>query len=74
MMNRADLLPVRIAGYDGGPLTYQAGLLDEPLFWLGHLSSCVQSEEAEELLLRNPANLFALSAGRLAQVAAALGP
>ncbi|MFE3186044.1 hypothetical protein ACFXKR_35025 [Streptomyces violascens] len=49
-MNSADLHPARIPGYDGGPLTYQAGLLDEPLFWLGHLSSCVQSEETEELL------------------------
>ncbi|WP_406490577.1 hypothetical protein OHB06_00860 [Streptomyces sp. NBC_01604] len=25
-------------------------LLDEPLFWLGHLSSCAQGEEAEGLL------------------------
>ncbi|MFD5872177.1 hypothetical protein [Streptomyces sp. NPDC060322] len=49
-MNSADLHPARIAGYDGGALTYQVGLLDEPLFWLGHLYSCVQSEEAEELL------------------------
>lgn len=48
--NSADLHPARIPGYGGGPLTYQAGLLDEPLFWLGHLSSCIQSEEAEELL------------------------
>lgn len=50
VMNSADLQPARIPGYDGGPLTYQAGLLDEPLFWLGHLSSCIHSEEAEELL------------------------
>lgn len=50
VMNSADLQPARIAGYNGGPLTYQVGLLDEPLFWLGHLSSCIQSEEAEELL------------------------
>lgn len=48
--NSADLHPARIPGYDGGPLTHQAGLLDEPLFWLGHLGSCVQREEAEELL------------------------
>lgn len=132
-------MPARTAGYGGGPLTYQAWLLDEPLFRLGHLSSCVQSEEAEELLLgadhdaacdfrrrlreraewpafteplaadhrlhvvyrtvaddtgvdyllhhpdwgqaelleysfRNPASLFALSSGRLAQVAGALAP
>ncbi|MFE5485204.1 hypothetical protein [Streptomyces sp. NPDC056527] len=50
MTNSADLHLVRIPGYDGGPLTHQAGLLDEPLFWLGHLYSCAQSEEAEELL------------------------
>ncbi|MGV9629120.1 hypothetical protein [Streptomyces sp. NPDC003487] len=49
-MNRGDLQPARIPGYEGGPLTYQARLLDEPLFWLGHLYSCIQSEEAEELL------------------------
>ncbi|MFJ3229361.1 hypothetical protein ACIPJS_39570 [Streptomyces sp. NPDC086783] len=50
MKNSADLQPARTAGYDGGPLTYQARLPDEPLFWLGHLSSCIQSEEAEKLL------------------------
>ncbi|MFJ9150168.1 hypothetical protein ACIRP7_19210 [Streptomyces sp. NPDC102270] len=50
MINSADLHPARIPGYDGGPLTYRAGLLDEPLFWLGHLYSCVHSEAAEELL------------------------
>ncbi|MFE7760362.1 hypothetical protein [Streptomyces sp. NPDC057438] len=50
MTNSAELQPARIVGYDTGPLAYRAGLLDAPLFWLGHLSSCVQSEEAEELL------------------------
>ncbi|MGW0798118.1 hypothetical protein [Streptomyces sp. NPDC002692] len=50
VMNPAVLQPAEIPGYEGGPLTYQTGLLDEPLFWLGHLYSCVQSEEAEELL------------------------
>ncbi|WP_229853391.1 hypothetical protein [Streptomyces violascens] len=50
MTNSADLHPARIPGYDGGPLTHQTGLLDEPLFWLGHLYSCAQSEEAEDLL------------------------
>ncbi|MBQ1160110.1 hypothetical protein KBZ21_18690 [Streptomyces sp. A73] len=51
VMNSADLRPAAwIPGYDGGPLTHRAGLLDEPLFWLGHLCSCAQSEEAEELL------------------------
>ncbi len=48
--NNADLHPDRIPGYDGGPLTHEAGFLDEPLFWLGHVSSCVHSEEAAELL------------------------
>ncbi|MFF7381216.1 hypothetical protein [Streptomyces griseoluteus] len=50
MNTSAALYPARIPGYDGGPLTHQAGLLDEPLFWLGHLSSCVRSEDAEGLL------------------------
>ncbi|MFD4483250.1 hypothetical protein ACFWPU_45100 [Streptomyces sp. NPDC058471] len=50
MMNSADLHPAQIPGYDSGPLTHQTGLLDEPLFWLGHLYSCVQSEKGEELL------------------------
>lgn len=49
--NSEDLHPVRIPGYDGGPFTHQPGLLDEPMFWLGHLCSCAQSEEAQELLL-----------------------
>jgi len=48
--NSADLHHARIQGYDSGPLTPQTGPLDEPLFWLGHLYSCVHSEEAEELL------------------------
>ncbi|MFJ7268278.1 hypothetical protein ACIQV3_16810 [Streptomyces sp. NPDC099050] len=50
MTNSADLHPDRIPGYDGGPLTHGVGFLEEPLFWLGHLYSCVHSEEAEELL------------------------
>ncbi|WP_411105503.1 hypothetical protein [Streptomyces sp. cmx-4-9] len=50
MTNSADLHPDRIAGYDGGPLTHETGFLDEPLFWLGHLSSCARAEGAEELL------------------------
>jgi hypothetical protein len=50
--NSADLTPTRIPGYDGGPLTHRPELLDERLFWLGHLSSCAQSsEDAQELLL-----------------------
>ncbi|MFJ8072694.1 hypothetical protein ACIQ7Q_01810 [Streptomyces sp. NPDC096176] len=50
MTNSADPIPARIAGYDGGPLTHRPELLDERLFWLGHLSSCAHDEEAEELL------------------------
>lgn len=48
MTNSADLTPARIPGYDGGPLTHRPELLDEHLFWLGHLYSCAQSEEGEE--------------------------
>ncbi|MFF7209197.1 hypothetical protein ACFZAU_01510 [Streptomyces sp. NPDC008238] len=50
MTHSAEMHPDRIPGYDGGPLAHLPELLDEPLFWLGHLYSCVQSEEAEELL------------------------
>ncbi|MFG2951459.1 hypothetical protein [Streptomyces adustus] len=46
----ADMHPDQIPGYDGGLLAHLPELLDEPLFWLGHLASCVESEEAEELL------------------------
>ncbi|GLY50053.1 hypothetical protein [Lentzea sp. NBRC 102530] len=42
--------PVELPGYEGGPLTHRPELLEEPLFWLGHLYSCVQDEETEELL------------------------
>ncbi|MFJ1751825.1 hypothetical protein [Kitasatospora sp. NPDC088134] len=50
MTYSADTHPGRIPGYEGGPLAHLPELLDEPLFWLGHLSSCAQSEETEELL------------------------
>ncbi|MFI6645751.1 hypothetical protein [Streptomyces sp. NPDC050504] len=50
MTNSANLHPVRIPGYEGGPFTHRADLLNEPVFWTGHLYSCIQSEEAEELL------------------------
>ncbi|WP_254898172.1 hypothetical protein [Kitasatospora sp. NA04385] len=50
MTNSVDMHPGRIPGYDSGPLAHLPELLDEPRFWLGHLYSCVQSEEAEELL------------------------
>lgn len=42
--------PDLIPGYDSDALAHLPELLNEPLFWLGHLYSCVQSEEAEELL------------------------
>ncbi|GAA2626338.1 hypothetical protein GCM10010411_74040 [Actinomadura fulvescens] len=42
--------PVQIPGYDGGPFTHRPELLDEPLFWLGHLASCAHDEETDELL------------------------
>ncbi|OEJ94450.1 hypothetical protein [Streptomyces thermolilacinus] len=42
--------PARLPGCGGGPLTHRPGLLEEPLFWLGHLSSCVHSDETGELL------------------------
>jgi hypothetical protein len=50
VMNSADTHPDRIPGYHGGPFAHLPELLDEPLFWLGHLYSCAQSEEAEEQL------------------------
>ncbi|MBO1330904.1 hypothetical protein J3486_06475 [Streptomyces sp. VRA16 Mangrove soil] len=41
----------RIPGYESGPLAHRSELLDEPLFWLGHLTPCVLvNEEAQELL------------------------
>lgn len=49
--NSAEMHPDRIPGYDGGPFTHRPELLDESLFWLGHLHNCAQSEDAEELLL-----------------------
>lgn len=49
--NSADTHLDQIPGYPGGPLVHLPELLDEPLFWLGHLYPCVlHSEEAEELL------------------------
>ncbi|MEU3185994.1 hypothetical protein ABZ707_17595 [Streptomyces sp. NPDC006923] len=41
---------MEIPGYDGRPLVHQPELLEEPLFWLGHLYSCAHDEDAEELL------------------------
>ncbi|WP_245766891.1 hypothetical protein [Streptomyces colonosanans] len=52
MTTSADLTPARIPGYDGGPLTRRPDLLEERLFWLGHLFPCaLGSEDGEELLL-----------------------
>ncbi|MFE7712275.1 hypothetical protein ACFU6I_42495 [Streptomyces sp. NPDC057486] len=51
MTSSAEMHPDRIPGYDGGPFTHRPELLDESLFWLGHLHSYAQSEDAEELLL-----------------------
>lgn len=47
----AEMHPDRIPGYDGGSFTHRPELLDESLFWLGHLHNCTQSEDTEELLL-----------------------
>jgi hypothetical protein len=51
MMNYADPRPAHIPGYDSGPLTRQPQLLNDRLFWLGHLYPCTTNvEDAEELL------------------------
>ncbi|MGW0095619.1 hypothetical protein ACWDWS_42660 [Streptomyces sp. NPDC003328] len=39
MSNDADLHPARIPGYHDGPFARRADLLDERLFWMGHLYS-----------------------------------
>ncbi|MCX5410156.1 hypothetical protein OHA37_00015 [Streptomyces sp. NBC_00335] len=41
---------MEIPGYEGRPLVHRPGLLDEPLFWPGHLYSCAHDEDTEELL------------------------
>ncbi|MDN3272490.1 hypothetical protein [Streptomyces sp. MA15] len=51
MTNSPQAAPARIPGYDGGPFQYQPEVLDEHLFWLGHLRNYYsESEEAEELV------------------------
>ncbi|MCX4690575.1 hypothetical protein OG401_40860 [Kitasatospora purpeofusca] len=45
-----NLYEARIPGYESGPLAHLPELLDEPLFWLGHLYARARSEEAQELL------------------------
>lgn len=43
--------PARIPGYDGGPFSHLPELLDDHLFWLGHLYNCYSDgETAEELV------------------------
>ncbi|MFF1480690.1 hypothetical protein ACFVYD_24610 [Streptomyces sp. NPDC058301] len=41
---------MEIPGYDGRPLVHQPELLEDPLFWLGHLHSCAHDADTEELL------------------------
>ncbi|MFF3918432.1 hypothetical protein ACFYZB_34115 [Streptomyces sp. NPDC001852] len=51
MSNDVDLHPARIPGYHHeGPFAQRAELLDEKLFWMGHLYSCCGSGEAGRLL------------------------
>ncbi|MGW0855837.1 hypothetical protein [Streptomyces sp. NPDC002690] len=50
MTNTEDLRPTRIPGYESDSLTHPTDLLDDTLFWLGHLSLCPQDEETAELL------------------------
>lgn len=41
---------MEIPGYQGHPLVHRPELLEEPLFWLGHLYSGAFDEDTEELL------------------------
>ncbi|MCY9785141.1 hypothetical protein KIK06_14745 [Nocardiopsis sp. EMB25] len=50
MADNASSHPDRPPGYDDDPLTHRPELVDQPLFWLGHLYSMVEDEETEELL------------------------
>ncbi|MFC4910201.1 hypothetical protein [Actinomadura gamaensis] len=50
MPTRADLYPVRLPGYDGGPLVHRPELLDDRLFWLGHLASWAHDDRVGALL------------------------
>ncbi len=45
--NDSDAHPVRIAGYHDGPFSLSPELLDERLFWMGHLSSCAEGGAGE---------------------------
>ncbi|WP_099908773.1 hypothetical protein [Streptomyces sp. TLI_171] len=51
MADVTNLHPDQIPGYESGPLAHRPELLDDPLFWPGHLYSCATSEDTEELLL-----------------------
>ncbi|MFG2951800.1 hypothetical protein [Streptomyces adustus] len=42
--NDADVHPARIPSYHDGPFGLPPELLDERLFWMGHLYSCAQGE------------------------------
>ncbi|GLW67817.1 hypothetical protein Kpho02_01160 [Kitasatospora phosalacinea] len=43
--------PAVIPGYDGGPYRHRPELLDDHLFWVGHLHNwCADLEEAEEFV------------------------
>ncbi|WP_222852393.1 hypothetical protein [Streptomyces piniterrae] len=44
MTNAADLHPDRIPGYHDGPFARRLELLDQRLFWHGHLYSCAQGD------------------------------
>ncbi|MGW1469197.1 hypothetical protein ACWCPT_33225 [Streptomyces sp. NPDC002308] len=50
MTDTEDSRPTRIPGYESDVLTHPTDLLDDTLFWLGHLHSCPGNEETEELL------------------------
>ncbi|MFI9723807.1 hypothetical protein ACIHFE_29810 [Streptomyces sp. NPDC052396] len=41
---------MEIPGYGGRPLVHRPELLDEPLFWAGHLSSSARGEDTQKLL------------------------
>ncbi|MFG3044588.1 hypothetical protein ACGFZR_06620 [Streptomyces sp. NPDC048241] len=47
MTNDADAHPVRIADYHDGPFGLSPELLDERLFWMGHLYSCAEGGAGE---------------------------
>ncbi|MFG2910248.1 hypothetical protein ACGF13_35015 [Kitasatospora sp. NPDC048286] len=50
MVGVTNVPPDRIPGYESGRLAHRPELLEDPLFWPGHLYSCAQGEETEKLL------------------------